>query len=197
MESEKYFEQFHPEIGLAKSEDLADIIRLQQENLYHNFSEEEKQKNGFVSIETPPELLQEIANEEGITVARDKGKTIGYLMPISVEHCQKIPLLDSLIEKLATVKFEGKPLNEYRHCVLGQVCIDKSYRGTGILEQLYQNLETRLADTYDLGVSEIGANNPRSLRAHSEKIGLKIIEQYSAAGRDWYIVVLDFRPYRK
>ena len=78
-----------------------------------------------------------------------------------------------------------------------QVCIEKNYRGKGILEKLYQELKTRLADKYDLGVSEIASNNPRSLHAHLNKIGLKIAEQYSAEGKDWYIVVLDFRPYQK
>lgn len=197
MEREKSFEEFKPEIGLANEQDLSSVIRLQQENLSRNVSDEEKQRQGFVSVETSPELLKEIAEQEGITVARDGAKVVGYLMPMSVEQGRKIPLLDPFIERFKTIQFEGKPLDGYRYCILGQVCIDKNYHGKGILEKLYQELETRLADKYDLGVSEIGANNPRSLRAHLEKVGLKVAEQYSAEGRDWYIVVLDFRPFRK
>lgn len=189
--------KFKPEIGLATEQDLPDIARLQQENLGRNISKEEKQQQGFVSVETSPELLKEITDQEGITVARDGEKVVGYLMPMSVEQGRKIPLLDPFIERFKNIQFKGKPLDEYRYCILGQVCIDKSYRGKGILEKLYQELETRLADKYDLGVSEIGTNNPRSLRAHLDKVGLKVAEQYSAKGKDWYFVILDFRPFRK
>lgn len=197
MEREQPFKEFKPEIGLANEQDLPFIIRLQQENLGRNISDDEKQQQGFVSVETSPELLKEIAEQEGITVARDGGKVVAYLMPMSVEQGRKIPLLDPFIERFKTIQFDGKPLDEYKYCIIGQVCIDKDYRGKGMLEKLYQELETRLADKYDLGVSEIGANNPRSLHAHLEKVGLNVAEQYSAEGRDWYIVILDFRPFRK
>ncbi len=197
MENKKSFELSQVEVGLAKEEDLADVARLQQENLARNVSEKERQEQGFVSVETSPELLKEIAEQEGITVARVQGKVVGYLMPMSVEHGRAIPLLDPFIERFKNVQFEGKPLQDYRYCILGQICIDKNYRGQGILEKLYQELETRLAGKYDLGISEIGANNPRSLRAHLDKMHFQVAEQYSAEGRDWYVVILDFRPHRK
>ena len=197
METEKPFEQFIPEIGLAKDKDLTDISRLQQENLARNVSDKEKRQQGFVSVETSPKLLKEIAGQEGITVARVGEKVVGYLMPMSVEHGKQIPLLDPFLERFKSIQFEGKSLDEYRYCILAQVCIDKNYRAKGMLEKLYQELEARLADEYDLGVSEIGANNPRSLHAHLDKVGLKVVEQYSAEGKDWYIVILDFRPYRE
>lgn len=190
-------EQFNYTIELAKKDDLVDISKLQQENLGRNLSDSEKQQDGFVSVETPIELLEEIINQEGITVARINGKVVGYLMPLSLAHAKEIKLLDPFIARFDDLKFEGKLLNQYRYCVLGQVCIDKNYRGKGILEKLYQELKTRLSNKYDLGISEIGANNPRSLDAHLNKIGLKINEQYSAEGRDWYIVTLDFRPFQK
>jgi ribosomal protein S18 acetylase RimI-like enzyme len=197
MKREESFEEFKPEIGLAIESDLSDIAGLQQENLARNVSEEERQQQGFVSVETTPELLQEIAEQEGIIIARAGEKVVGYLMPMSVEHGKQIPLLDPFIGRFKHIQFEGKPLDEYRYCILGQACVAKNYRGRGILEKLYQELETRLADKYDLGVSEIGANNPRSLRAHLGKIGLKVAERYSAEGRDWFIVILDFRPFKK
>lgn len=197
MENKTCFEQLNVEIGLAKEEDLADILRLQQENLGQNISEAEKEKQGFVSLETPEKLLREILDQEGITVARINGKVVGYLMPMSVEQCKQALLLHPFIEKFETVKFENKPLNEYRYCILGQVCVDKQYRGKGILEKLYEELKSRLAKKYDIGISEIGANNPRSLHVHLDKLGFKITEQYTAQGKDWYIVTLDFRPFKK
>ena len=150
MEDKNSFEKFNPLIKLATKEDLNDIIRLQQINLAKNISTEEKEKNGFVSVETEFDLLKEIADEEGITLAKDKDKVIGYLMPMTVKHGEKISLLKPFIERFENITFEGKPLHEYKYCILGQVCIDKEYRGKGVLEKLYQELENRLANKYDL-----------------------------------------------
>ncbi len=196
MEPKNNFEGIKIEIDIAKEKDLADIIKLQKQNLVSNISKEERKQQGFVSVETPLKLLEEIAKQEGIAIARVKGRVVGYLMPMSVNHAKKVRLLDPFVERFKSIKFEGKDLNDYKYCILGQVCIDKDYRGKGILEKLYEELEKRLSKKYDLGVSEIGANNPRSLHAHLDKIGLKVAEQYSADGRDWYIVILDFRPHK-
>lgn len=197
MMEEKKFEQFNPEIRLAQEKDLAGISQLQDENLSKNISLEEKLNEGFVVVKTPPDLLKEIAVQEGITIAQLDKKIIGYLIPMSVEHGQKISFWNPFIKKIKTIQLEGKPLDDYQYCILSQVCIDKNHRGKGILEKLYKDLEERLADKYDFGISEIETNNQRSLQAHLNKIGLKIVEKYSVEGKDWYIVILDFLPFRK
>jgi len=195
--NEKYFEKPEVQTGLARPEDIDTILKLQQENLAENVGEQEKNQQGFVSVSTTKEQLEDIAQNEGITVAKVNEKVIGYLMPMTVEHAGGIPLLEPFIEKFKSLKIDSIPLTNLRHCVLGQVCIAKEHRGTGVLEKLYNDLKTRLAEEYDIGISEIGTNNPRSLHAHLDKIGLKIAEQYSADGRDWYIVYLDFRDSKK
>ncbi|MFZ2149932.1 MAG: GNAT family N-acetyltransferase [Minisyncoccia bacterium] len=198
MDNVKFFEQLNVDIGLATEKDIIEIIRLQQENLAPNVSGKEKQEQGFVSVETSEQLLKEIIKQEGIVVARLEGKVVGYLIPMSVEHTvQQVSMLDPFIEKLQTLTFDDKPLKDYKYCILTQVCVDKKYRGRGILEKLYGELKTKLSDKYELGVSEISSNNPRSLHVHLNKIGLKVAEQYSAEGKDWHIVILDFRNQNK
>ena len=144
------FEEMNPQITLANKDDLNSIIHLQQANLIKNISTEEKEKNGFVSVETEFDLLKEIADEEGITIAKDQNNIVGYLMPMTVEHGKRVPLFDPFIKRFENITFEGKSLNKYKYCILGQVCIDKEYRGKGILEKLYQELKNRLSNKYDL-----------------------------------------------
>lgn len=194
MKNEMPSEEFPFEIGSATEQDLLFILDLQQKNLGRNMDEKKKNSQGFVSLETSLKLLKEILAQDNVIIARDEKKVIGYLIILTLEQGKKIHLLNPFIEQFKTVQFEDKPLNEYNHCILGQICIDENYRGKKILEALYQELKKRSANKYDIGISEIGANNPRSLRAHLNKIGLKIVGQYADDGMNWYIVILDFRP---
>jgi len=74
---------------------------------------------------------------------------------------------------------------------MGQICIDKTYRGKGIFNILYQKHKELYSHKYDLLVTEISVNNPRSLRAH-EKVGFKIIHTYHDALDEWAVVVWDW-----
>jgi predicted GNAT family N-acyltransferase len=197
MEGEKIPQFPTPDIGFAREEDASDIFRLQQENLSRNVPDEEKQGQGFVSAETPPELLKEIIEQEGIAVARMDDKVVGYLMPMSLNHAQQVPFLRPFIERLDEVQFEGRPLSEYRYHIFGQVCIDKDYRGKGILEKLHQELINKFSEDYDLAVTEISANNTRSLGANTGKMGWKIVDTYLSDEINWHVVILDLRPFRK
>ncbi len=193
MEDEKNLEEITPEIRLAEETDGPSILELQRVNLAENVSEEKKKTRGFVSVRCTPELLNKIILQEKITVATVGEKLAGYLMPMTVEHAATIPLLDPFLEKVRILQFEGKQIHEYRYCIIGQVCVDEEFSGKGIAGKLYAELKTRLASQYDLGISEVGSNNPNSLHVHLDKIGLQDVETYSADGRDWHIVILDFR----
>lgn len=197
MEGEKIPQPPTVDFGFANEEDVLGIFRLQEENLSRNIPIEERQGQGFLIAVTPPELLKEIIEQEGIAVARADGRVVGYLMPMSFDHAQRVPFFKPFVEKLNDVQFEGKPLNEYRYHIFGQVCIDKNYRGRGILEKLHQELISRFAEEYDLAVTEISTNNARSLGANTGKMGWKIVDTCSSDGMDWHVVVLDLRPFRK
>ncbi|MBI5134764.1 hypothetical protein HZA86_00810 [Candidatus Uhrbacteria bacterium] len=191
------FEQPNIEIGLATAGDLDAIKELMQKNLKEHLTTEEQETQGFLSVDYPREMLEEIVSNpnEGITIAKENGQLVGYLMPITVEHAKQIPILDPFVARLRDLKYAGKPLNDFRYCILGQVCVEKDHRGSGkgILGKLYAGMKERLSNQYDLGVSEIGADNARSLSAHLKKIGLTVVEEYSAEGKDWNLVIYDFR----
>ncbi len=180
-------------IGLAEKEDLLPIIELQKVNLGRNLSDTEKAEQGFVSVETSLDLLTRINSQSGIIVARINNTVIGYIIRMTDADTDTIPLLKPFTARFPTITFEGKSLTEYRYCILGQVCIQKEYRGQGLLEKLYTEFRNQSAEKYDLAISEIGTSNPRSLHVHTTKIGFKVAQEYSAEERNWYIVILDLR----
>ena len=70
---------------------------------------------------------------------------------------------------------------------MGQVCIDKAYRGQGVFRGLYQKMKVELHKKYDLLITEVAANNPRSLRAHNA-IGFKDLLIYQSGAIDWHLI---------
>ena len=74
---------------------------------------------------------------------------------------------------------------------MGQVCIDKDYRGKGIFNILFQKHKEVYSNAYELLVTEISTKNYRSQKAH-EKIGFTTIYTYSDALDEWNVVVWDW-----
>ncbi len=176
-------------IRKAKQKDLTAIRRLQQDNLFSNISEKDKAKEGFVSLETDIPLLSEINNQIGIIVAEYNGKIIGYELPLPLPLAKKIPFLVPLVKRYMGLKFNGKPLLKYKAIIEGQICIGKPHKGKGVAEKMHKAFLELLRGKYELLVTEVSDLNLRSLRVHTQKLGLSVIEQYSADRRNWYILV--------
>jgi GNAT superfamily N-acetyltransferase len=88
--------------------------------------------------------------------------------------------------------YRGKPLADYSYIVVGQVCVDKAFRGKGILDQCYDTYKKTYYSKYDFAVTEIATRNIRSIRAHS-RVGFTVIHNYiSPVGEEWAIVVWDW-----
>jgi L-amino acid N-acyltransferase YncA len=96
-----------------------------------------------------------------------------------------------MISNIQLVEYQGKPLANYNFYLMGQICIHKDYRGKGIFDLLYQHHKLIYSRGYELLVTEISANNKRSLRAH-EKLGFKTTYTYTDNMDEWKVVVWDW-----
>jgi hypothetical protein len=131
----KNLKNFNFKISIGKIDDLNDVIKLQYENLGKNLSEEEKRKWGFVSLGTSPEILKEIIEKEGLFVAKEGNKLIGYLIVMEVETAKNVPFFGPLINYIQNIKIINKYLSDYKYCIIAQICISKEFRGSGLLEK--------------------------------------------------------------
>jgi len=196
MDNSSHLDRFNVEIGTASTDDAQAVFALQERNLGRNLSEVEQQQYGFVSLETPPELLKEVIQENGITVARSLGKIVGYVIPLTVEEAKQLPLLNPFLSRFKKITYGGKPLNEYTFCVIGQICVDRNFRRRGVSEKLYAAFGTRLSAKYELAVTELAERNVASSRTH-EKSNLHVVDRYpSEDGEVWLVEVLDLRRFR-
>ena len=161
-------------------------------NGFIDISRKEQEKQGFVTWLYPIQLLQRIHELAPGIIVKDIDKVVGYALVTPVEAGSFHPDLQNMIDNLEPLNYDGKPLSYYNYYVMGQVCIDKEYRGKGIFNLLFQKHREMYSDKYELIVTEISTSNYRSQKAH-EKIGFTTIYTYSDALDEWNVVVWDWR----
>jgi len=177
---------------VTTSEELQQIIQLSYQNLRTKISEEEKNSQGFVSWNYSFELLQKMNAQYPHVIVKDNNKVVGYALVALKEAKDFHPALQQMIIDLEPLVYKGKNLSAYEYYIMGQVCIDKAYRGKGIFEMLYQKHRALFEKDYDFVVTEISIGNSRSMRAH-EKIGFKTIYTYADNIDQWNVVLWDWK----
>ena len=163
------------------TKELEQILALQQLNLSKNLTEEEKQIQGFVTIEHKFETLHKMHCMHPHTIAVDNNKVIGYALSMSKAFGDAIPILRPMFAKLK----EANITNDFM--VMGQVCIAKNYRGKGVFRGLYTKMGANFSGRFSNIITEVDALNTRSLNAHYA-IGFKNFSEYKANGQLWVIM---------
>ncbi|MBQ4801703.1 GNAT family N-acetyltransferase [Aquimarina sp. MMG015] len=167
---------------VTSHEELEQILLLQQKNLTTSISSEEKKKEGFVTVEHDFEILKKMNDQQPHIIAKDHGKVIGYALCMTSDFGNDIEVLKPMFKKI-----ENSLDQPNKYIVMGQVCVDKEYRGQGIFRGLYQHMKTKLQNTYDLLITEVASDNIRSLNAHNA-IGFKTLLIYEADQISWHII---------
>lgn len=186
------------EYTLAVSdEDLQQILKLQAANLPSSLTEKEFKDEGFVSIKHDIATLREMGSMYPHIIAKDKSsdpdKTIiGYTLCMFHSASETVELAKSLFQRIDASQYNGKSMTNWKYFVMGQVCIEKAYRGNGIFQGLYQHMKLTMSPHFDCIVTAISKRNTRSFRAH-EKVGFQVIMEYHAVGDDWLVVLWDWK----
>ena len=173
---------------VTTNEELKEILALQQQNLAQNLDTSELQTQGFVTMIHDMDILQKMHNLAPSIIARDKGKVVGYALVMLRECRQLVPGLEPMFKNLDSLEYHGKPLNDYKFYVMGQVCIDKQYRRTGLFDQLYQKHKEIYSGQFDFIVTEVATRNQRSLRAH-ERVGFETLNIYRDDLDEWAVIL--------
>ncbi|KAA1245297.1 GNAT family N-acetyltransferase [Aquimarina sp. RZ0] len=166
----------------STSRELEEILQLQQQNLAISISKEEKKKEGFVTVQHDIEILSKMNGIEPHIIAKDGDTVIGYTLCMTKDFGQDIPVLIPLFREVEKSTYRSK-----NFIVMGQVCIDKGYRGQGVFRGLYQHMKKKLQHTYDILITEVAADNLRSLQAH-QAIGFKTLVTHENDGIKWHLI---------
>jgi hypothetical protein len=158
----------------SSTNQLAQILQLQQENLLQNIDEKEMRTEGFVTLRHDSKTLQQMNEIAPTIIIKDNHQVVAYALTMLPECRKLIPNLEPMFALFDTLSWNNKPLNSFSFYVMGQVYITKAYRGKGSFEQLYQHHKKVYQEKFDLFITQISTRNHRSMRAH-KKTGFKTI----------------------
>lgn len=176
---------------VSENWEIEGIKSLQEENRITNISQEEREKEGFVTASYSIELLKKMHHFEPTVIACQDHKIVGYAMVTVKELYGEHDLLDGLFDAINRMTYQGLPLKKAKVIIVGQLCVAKPYRGQGLVPKMYQYFKECLMDKYDYCITDISEANERSIKAH-EKCGFKIINTLEYEGVKWHIVLWDW-----
>jgi uncharacterized protein YnzC (UPF0291/DUF896 family) len=173
---------------VSKDDELERIHELNKKNLKQKLSKEEQEDQGFVTWLYPVDLLKQMHEQAPSVIVKDGDRVIGYALTALKESRIFHPDLDTFFNHLDDVVYLNKPLTQHHFYCMGQICIDKEYRGKGVFQLLYQKHKEVYSASFDFLLTEISTSNYRSLNAHS-KIGFVRVFTYADAVDEWSVVV--------
>ena len=171
--------------GSTKLSQLQQILDQQQQNLITNVTDNEKEKEGFVTVAHTLEQLTAMNAACPHIIAQDQGKVVGYALCMHPQFGSDIKVLKPMFNEISKVI-----PREASYIVMGQICIDKTYRRQGIFRKLYEAMKSAVQPRFKHIITEVDASNQRSLNAHYA-VGFRDLKTYSAGGQDWKLIVLD------
>ena len=174
-------------------EEIVQILELQKTNLPQNLTNEQMATQGFVTVDHSFDILKRMNTTEQSIIAKDNDRVIGYLLAMTREARNDIPVLIPMFEAFDNFVYDNKKISEYKYIVVGQVCIAEAWRGQGILDDCYTAYKKHFRNKYDFAITEIHIKNKRSINAHY-RIGFNSVHIYlDPKGDEWNIVLWDWR----
>ncbi len=160
-------------------------LQLQNANLVTNLAESER-RDGFVTTPFDVDTLTELHKGTRAFVACVDNCVIGYAMTGTLQEFQHSALIVHMNSRLQQITFHGLPIDAASALQYGPVCIDKEFRGRGVLQSLFKVLCQHLNSDFKIGVTFISTLNPRSYQAHVWKLGMTIVDEFEFTGKEYY-----------
>lgn len=177
---------------VSSEADLIGILDLQRRNLKKNITADEATSQGFLIAEFSMDYLKKMNEAHPSVIAKRGEEVVGYALIATPAARIGHPLTEDLFNQIDALTFQGIPLNQANYAVIGQLCVDKSVRGMGLVQQLYGRFREELENEYDFGITDVARANSRSLKAHI-KTGFQVIHSIGYGGLEWDVVLWDWR----
>lgn len=172
-------------LTVATTTDIDDILKLHAKYQIDTIQEEDK-KDGFVTTPfTKEELSSLIDQEQGIFIARADGEVVAYVMSASWDFWSKWEMFRFMVSNLDGKQYQDIKITSANSYQYGPVCIDKRYRGSGLLEQIFAFALEKMSKRFEILITFVNKENPRSMKAHRQKIGLDVLSEFEYNGNSY------------
>jgi len=167
--------------------ELHQILELQRINIPSVISEEERQAEGFVTVHHTFEILKAMNDKCPHVIAISNNKVVGYALCMLSVFKEEIEVLRSMFQQI-----DNCLQAEETYFVMGQICIDKRSRKQGVFRGMYGFMRQEMNRVYDMIITEVDAENLRSLNAHYA-VGFKHLHSYNSKNQNWELISWDWR----
>ena len=169
--------------------DLKEILSIQALNHYSNITDQEFEKEGFVTCVHDLDLLTKMNSPYPHIIAKDieKDEVVAYALVMTRDHSEALDVLKPMFDRIDSMSYKGVELIHSRYVIMGQICVAKEYRSMGIFGKLYETMALQLKDHFQFIITEIDGQNTKSLAAH-KRSGYETIDIYKS-GKEWHIVI--------
>jgi len=182
-------------IRLATRRDIPAMMALEARHYVGNLDASE-QANGFISILHPQEWFNDAVDCAGVHVAvTDDGAVTGFIgvtAPPTRSDMGSSPIIRAMLELAENLEFNARPIAAQRYAFRGPVLIDRAARGRGLYSAF--NAVTRQAykQRFDLGVLFVAADNSRSLRTTTTKLGAQSLAIFEVDAKQYHFLAFRF-----
>ena len=173
---------------IATINDVDSFLELQAKYLVTNLTQEQK-KDGFVTTPFTIEQLHEIIKNDGLFVAKIEEKVIGYAFSGTWAYFSQWKIIEEM-GKMLPITFENKEVTQENSFQYGPICVDMEFRGSGLINLLFDFMRSNMVKKLPFSVTFINKINEHSRKAHVEKLGWKIVNEFQFNGNDYYYLML-------
>lgn len=174
------------QLKVAELSDVDEVLDLHYRYHVDSITEEDK-VDGFVTTPfTKEELTNLVTKENGLFIAINDGVVVAYVMAASWDFWSAWPMFSFMAKDLPNLKYHDQILSTDNSYQYGPICIDKSVRGTGVLEQIFDFAKKEMSKRFAILVTFVNKTNDRSFEAHTRKLGLEVIQEFKFNNHFYY-----------
>lgn len=182
----KYGCTMNIELKLATLEHIDEILALHFRYQVDSISAEDKSDGFITTAFTEAHLTRLILDESGLFIASVDNKIVAYVMAASWQFWSQWPMFAFMIAYLDDSTCLGDQVTAENSYQYGPVCVDKSVRGQGVFERVFEFARKEMSKRYPILVTFINKINTRSYEAHTRKTPLTVIKNFEYNNNHYY-----------
>ena len=184
------------EYKIATLDDIEATLKLHAKYQVDTIAQSDK-KDGFVTTAfTKEELTDLIEQEQGLFIAKEGDEVLAYVMSASWQFWSRWAMFVHMIEDLPNLEYKGERLSVDNSYQYGPICIDKSVRGSAVLNDIFYFALEHMEKRYPILVTFVNQINPRSYEAHTRKLGLDVIQEFGFNGNRYWEMACETSKYK-
>lgn len=174
------------ELKTATLADIDEVLALHYKYQVDTISEEDKADGFITTAFTKEHLSGLITQENGLFVACINQKIVAYAMAASWAFWSQWPMFQFMIKNLDDSTLSNHIITQENSYQYGPVCVEKSVRGKGVFEHIFNYALEEMSSRYPVMVTFINKINIRSFEAHTKKTCLEVINTFKFNNNNYY-----------